>query len=490
MHIHLFCQLLVLAVLAACNPVVPKPDDKPAEPQEVPSATVYTTTASGTLFNQSSIKLKDPEEAHFYRVTLTGETFQSVDGFGFALTQASCYNLLKMSAEDRSAFLREIFCTTKGMGSSLIRVCIGGSDFSLDEFTCCDTPGIENFAMHPSDVQYLYPVLDEIMRINPDVKIIGSPWSCPRWMKITENGGAAYDRWTAGRLNPAYYKDYAEYFVRWILAMEQRGYPVYAVTLQNEPLNRGNSMSLYMSWQDQRDFIKQGIGPAFRAAGLTTKVLVFDHNYNYDNIAAQKDYPLHIFEDPEAAAYVAGSAWHNYGGSVSVLDGIHSAYPDKEIYFTEASIGTWNYKFADCLINDFRDIFLGTLGRYGKGVTLWNLMLDDKGRPNRPGGCTTCFGAVAVSSSDYSLKGITRNSHYYNVAHCSKVLRPGAVRLGTEGFTAAGLTYQWYRNPDGSYALLLLNESGSDVQVNFVTGKYSVACRVPSRAIQSVLWSE
>ena len=133
---------------------------------------------------------------------------------------------------------------------------------------------------------------------------------------------------------------------------------------------------------------------------------------------------------------------------------------------------------------------MGTLGRYGKGVTLWNLMLDDKGRPNRPGGCTTCFGAVAISSSDYSLKGITRNSHYYNVAHCSKVLRPGAVRLGTEGFTAAGLTYQWYRNPDGSYALLLLNESGSDVQVNFVTGRYSVACRVPSRAIQSVLWSE
>ena len=185
MHIHLFCQSLVLAVLAACNPVVPKPDDNPVEPQEAPSATVYTTTTSGTLFSQSSIKLKDPEEAHFYRVTLTGETFQSVDGFGFALTQASCYNLLKMSAEDRSAFLREIFCTTKGMGSSLIRVCIGGSDFSLDEFTCCDTPGIENFAMHPSDVQYLYPVLDEVMRINPDVKIIGSPWSCPRWMKIT-----------------------------------------------------------------------------------------------------------------------------------------------------------------------------------------------------------------------------------------------------------------------------------------------------------------
>ena len=478
-----------LAVLTACNPAAPEPVT-PEQPERGPVATVYTTTVSGTLFKESSVKLKDPGEAHFYKVELSGESFQSVDGFGFALTQASCYNLLKMSSTDRSAFLREIFCRSKGMGCSLIRVCIGGSDFSLDEFTCCDTPGIENFAIHKSDVNYLFPVLDEVMRINPDVRIIGSPWSCPRWMKITENGGATYDRWTAGRLNPAYYKDYAEYFVRWILAMEQRGYPIAAITLQNEPLNRGNSMSLYMSWQDQQDFIKQGIGPAFKAAGLTTKVLVFDHNYNYDNIADQKDYPLHIFEDPEASAYVAGSAWHNYGGSVSVLDGIHSAFPDKEIYFTEASIGTWNYNFADCLINDFRDIFLGTLSRYGKGVTLWNLMLDDQGRPNRPGGCTTCFGAVTIDSSEYSLKGLTRNSHYYNVAHCSRVLRPGAVRLGTSGYGTSGLTYQWYRNPDGSYAVLLLNESSSDIEVNFVTGKYSVGCRVPGRAIQSVIWQE
>ena len=272
--------------------------------------------------------------------------------------------------------------------------------------------------------------------------------------------------------------------------MEQRGYPIYAVTLQNEPLNRGNSMSLYMSWQDQRDFIKQGIGPAFQKAGLTTKVLVFDHNYNYDNISSQKDYPVHIFEDPEASAYVAGSAWHNYGGSPSVLDAVHAAWPDKEIYFTEASIGTWNYSFGNCLINDFRDIFMGTLGRYGKGVTLWNLMLDDKGRPNRPGGCTTCFGAVAISSSDYSHKGITRNSHYYNVAHCSKVIKPGAVRLGTTGKGTDALSLQWYRNPDGSYAVLLLNEGSSDGIVNLVTDKHSIACKVPPRAIQSVIWTD
>ncbi|MBO4475269.1 MAG: glucosylceramidase [Bacteroidales bacterium] len=485
MHIHLLL-LLSFTVLTACHRVEPVPEP----PEEVEGATVYTTTASGTLFRESKIAFGAPEDVHFYKLTRTDESFQSVDGFGFAITQASCYNLLKMSAEDRTSFLREVFCRKNGLGSSLIRVCIGGSDFSLDEFTCCDTPGIENFAMHQSDIQYLFPVLDEIMQINPDVKIIGSPWSCPRWMKITENGGAAYDRWTGGRLNPEYYEAYAQYFVNWIVAMEQRGYPIHAVTLQNEPLNRGNSMSLYMSWQDQRDFIKKGIGPAFKKAGLKTKVLVFDHNYNYDNIADQRNYPLHIFEDAEAASYVAGSAWHNYGGNVSTLDAVHSAYPDKEIYFTEASIGEWNYTFAGCLINDFRDIFLGTLGRYGKGVTLWNLMLDSNGCPNRPGGCTTCFGAVAISTSDYSLKGITRNSHYYNVAHCSKVLQPGAVRMGTEGYSTAGLTCQWYLNPDGSNAVLMLNESGSDITVNLVTSAHSIPCRIPARAIQSVLWTD
>ena len=487
MHTRLFL-LITLAALVACNNDKPQPVD-PVD--EVEGATVYTTTTSGTLFQKSKIAFVSRDDVHSYEVTLNGESFQSVDGFGLAVTQASCYNLLRMTAEDRTAFLREIFSREDGLGSSLIRVCIGGSDFSLDEFTCCDTPGIENFAIHQSDVQYLFPVLDEIMRINPDVKIIGSPWSCPRWMKISENGGASYNKWTGGRLNPEYYEAYAEYFVKWIKAMEQRGYSILAVTLQNEPLNKGNSMSLFMPWQDQRDFIKKGIGPAFKKAGLKTKVLVFDHNYNYDNMADQRDYPLRIFEDAEASEYVAGSAWHNYGGSVVTLDGIHSAYPGKEIYFTEASIGQWNYKFADCLINDFKSIFMGTLARYGKGVTLWNLMLDDKGSPNRPGGCTTCYGAVAISASfNYSLKGITRNSHYYNVAHCSKVLQPGAVRLGTIGYQIAGLSYQWYRNPDGSYAVLLLNEGPDDLTVNFVTTNHAIRCRVPARAIQSLLWTE
>jgi len=474
-------------LLFACGADKKEPAAGPDVPA-VPEATVYTTSVSGSRFAESKLPLKAPEDVNFYKVELSGETFQEVDGFGLAITQASCYNLLLMPADERTAFLKEVFSREEGLGSSLIRVCIGGSDFSMDEFTWCDLKGMEHFDVHPLDEEYLFPILDQIFRINPDVKIIGSPWSCPKWMKMTEQGGAPYDSWTGGRLNPVYYEDYARYFVQWIQEMERRGYPIYAVTLQNEPLNRGNSMSLYMPWEDQRDFIKQAVGPAFKAAGIKAKILLFDHNYNFDDIASQRDYPLHILEDADAAQYVAGSAWHNYGGNVSTLDRVHSRFPDKDIYFTEASIGTWNYSFEGCLINDFRDIFLGTLGRFGKGVTLWNLMLDDERKPFRPGGCSTCFGAVTLSTKDH--RSLVRNSHYYNVAHCSKVLLPGAVRLGTKGYETAGLTYQWYRNPDGSQALLLLNEGSEDAMVNFITGKHSLSCKVPAKAIQSILWTD
>lgn len=483
MRMHTLLPLLLLALTACQGKIQP-------EPEPVREATAFTTSVGGLRLAESKIPLMRPSTAAAYRVLPTGKTFQTVDGFGLAITQASCYNLLKMSPADRTAFLTEVFDRERGMGSSLIRVCIGGSDFSMDEFTWCDEPGLEHFAVHPLDEQYLFPILDEIYAINPAVKIIASPWSAPLWMKVGEDGKTPHSQWYAGHLGEAYYQDYAQYFVRWIREMQRRGYDILAVTLQNEPLNRGNSMSTYMSWQEQSNFIKWAIGPAFAAAGLQTKVLVFDHNYSYDGDYGQQDYPAHIFEDPEAGRYVHGSAWHNYGGSVSVLDGVHERFPDKEIYFTEASIGTWNYSFEDCLIHDFRDIFLGTLGRWGKGVTLWNLMLDYQGKPFRPRGCSTCYGAVSIDASDYSLESIVRNSHYYDVAHCSKVLQPGAVRLGTSGYSAAGLTYQLYRNPDGSYAALILNETGSDALLNFVTDNYAVACRIPARAVQSVTWSE
>lgn len=479
----------VLSLSCGCEkkpsvPEGPTKEDNTAEDV----AHIYTTTADGTLlFSSREVSfLKIPEVNQKNIIISKAKTYQTIDGFGAAITGSTAYNLLQMTKENRTAFLKEVFDPESGLGSSLIRVSIGASDFSLGEYTWCDKAGLENFGIHSYDMQHLIPVLHEIYTINPDVKIVASPWSAPLWMKRAPYSEADHNKWTDGRLKTSCYEDYAMYFVKWIQTMENEGFKIHAMTIQNEPLNRGNSMSMYMSWQEQLAFVKTALGPAFEKNGIKTKILVFDHNYNYDNISDQRGYPLNIYADADAAQYISGSAWHNYGGDVAEMLNVATKAPSKEIYFTEASIGTWNYNFASCLINDFRDIFMKTLGYGNKGVTLWNLMLDDKKGPNRPGGCQTCYGAVTLSSSTHTV--ISRQSHYYNIAHASKVIRPGAVRLSTSGYTQSGLSYHVFLNPDGTYGVIALNE-GEAVVVVFKDGNHSVKCEIPSKSIVSLSWN-
>ena len=499
MKIHLLIAGAICASLFACGHG--KPNETPVENEY--DITTYVTTADATqLFSQRSSYFTEGGNTSANRVVFTeNPSAPEVDGFGLAITTASCYNLLRMPAEDRSKFLKNLFSPSEGVGSSLIRVSIGASDFCLkDEYTWCDTEGLENFAVPNEDKTYLFPILKEIYAINPDVKIIGSPWSCPKWMKGGKYGYAgfdsavletSYDSWTSGRLKPSRYGDYAAYFVKWIQTMRAEGFDIHAITMQNEPLNHGNSMSMYMPWQDQRDFIKV-LGPALKEAGLSdVKILLFDHNYNYDGKSDQKGYPLKIYEDAEASQWAAGSAWHNYGGSVSELDNIRSAAPDKDIYFTEASIGTWNYEFASCLLNDFSSIFLGTLSRGGRGVTLWNLMLDEKNSPHSPhgGACSTCWGGVTIQSSDY--RTVTRNTHWYNVAHASAVVRPGARAMSVSNYKApSGVELQMFRNPDGTIGTLVCNKSTDAQTIVFAAANYTATVRVPARSLVSSIWKD
>ena len=485
MKSHLI-SLSLCIVLAACScggkdPVEPG-NEQPVE-TTTGDVTAYITTADKSKAFVTDDKIAFAAETSAGGIQVTSDRYQTVQGFGTAISQATCYNLLRMSQEDRTKFLTEIFSRKEGLGSSLIRVCIGGSDFSLDEFTWCDKEGMDHFEVHDSDKRYLFPILDEIFAINPDVKIIASPWSCPRWMKRAPDSEADFNSWTSGRLKPACYADYALYFVKWIQEMESRGYPIYAITVQNEPLNKGNSMSMYMSWQEQRDFIKTALGPAFEKAGIKTKILLYDHNYD------QSSYPLNILKDADAAKYAAGTAWHSYGGSVSVLDNVFSSFPDKEIYFTEASIGTWNHQnFSDNFTADFREEFIGVLMRGGSGSVLWNLMLDKDGKPYRPGGCSTCYGAVTIGPT-YSYNTIVRNTHYYFVAQCSKVIQPGAVRIGTSGSVPADILHAAFRNPDGSYAWVVLNQGSSPAYLTFTSG-HTFQYNIPARSIVSFTWKD
>lgn len=478
-------------LLAACS----NSDDaeKPVAPVPTGDVTIYATTASLTRdLTRDAVNFSAKDNLAPTSITLNpAERYQTMDGFGAAITGSTCYNLLLMKPQDRHAFLTETFSDQEGFGFSYIRISIGCSDFSLSEYTCCDTEGIENFALQSEEKNYIIPILKEILAIQPSIKIIAAPWTCPRWMKVKSlTDRTSLVSWTNGQLNPDYYQDYATYFVKWIQAFKSEGIDIYAVTPQNEPLNRGNSASLYMEWEEQKEFVKTALGPQIKAAGLSTKIYAFDHNYNYDNIDSQKSYPAKIYEDEEASQYLAGAAYHNYGGSREELLNMHEAYPEKELLFTETSIGVWNSgrDLSTRLMEDMEEVALGTVNNWCKGVLVWNLMLDNDRGPNREGGCQTCYGAVDISNSDY--KTIIRNSHYYIIAHLSSVVKPGAVRIGTTGYTDSGLTCAAFENTDGTYAFVLLNTNEKSKKITFSDGKRHFAYDVPGKSVTSYRWAK
>ena len=416
---------------------------------------------------------------------------QKMDGFGAALTGSTCYNLMQMEEKARKKFINSTFSPRKGLGFSYVRISIGCSDFSLSEFTCCDKPGIENFSLTDEDVDYVIPILKEVRKVNPEVLILGSPWTCPIWMKVNNlKECKPFPSWTDGQLNPKYYADYATYFVRWINAYKDMGIPIHAVTVQNEPLNRGNSASLFMGWKEQQEFVAEHLGPAFEEAGINTRIYAYDHNYNYDKLPEQQQYPLRIYDNEKAASYLSGAAYHNYGGNRNELNKIGSARSDKELIFTETSIGMWNdgRNLEKRLIDDMREVALGTVQNGCRAVMVWNLMLDTERGPYRPKGCSTCYGAVDIDRGNY--QHITFNSHYYIIGHMSSVVRPGAVLHPTsKPNEGSGLMYCTFTNTDGSTAFVVLNEQYAPQTLSVLTSKGKYAnITVPARAVCSARW--
>lgn len=442
----------------------------------------WQTTADRKLrFTETTPRKASAATAAARELTIDPATkYQTMVGFGPAITGSAAYNLLKMSAADREKILRAAFDPVEGMGYNYVRVSIGCSDFSLDNYTCCDREGIDFFELHELDKRDLIPVLQEICRINPEVKLIAAPWTAPLWMKSPVDGSGPYDRWTGGRVNPDHYADYAEYFVRWIEEMSSYGFTVDAVTPQNEPLHDGNSASTVMTWEQERTFVRDYLGPAFRAKGIDTKIWAYDHNFDVT------DYVLNIYADKKAAEYFEGSAWHAYGGSYTALARIHQAAPDKGIYFTEQSIGTWCPDFGDNLMWHLSNVCLGTINNYCRAVVLWNFMLDANRGPNRPNGCTTCYGFVDCDGT-YSYASLTYRSHWYAIGHLSKVIRRGASRIASSG-TASGVTCSAFENPDGSCSLVLLNEAVSVQQLLVHSPKGDFTLDLPARSVTSVIW--
>lgn len=480
--LNLFLLILTLCISASCEKT--GSDD---------NITIYVTTNNGSQnLDKQTIEFSNNSNMSSTTIMLAPTTrYQTMDGFGAAITGSTAFNLLQMTQENRIKFLKDTFSPTEGLGHSYVRISIGCSDFSLSEYSLCDTPGIENFGLTSEETDYVIPVLKEILEINPELKIMGSPWTPPQWMKVNNlTDLQPFFSWTSGQLNPAYYSDYATYFVKWIKAMNQNGINIYSVTPQNEPLNRGNSASLYMGWEEQYEFLQNHLVPQFKEASLNTKIYLFDHNYNYDNIADQKGYPMNIYDAGIDSEMVAGAAYHNYGGDKSELLKVQSIYPERELVFTETSIGTWNdgHNLEKRLIDDMREVALGTVNNGCKAVIVWNLMLDSERGPNREGGCQTCYGAVDIDISDYST--ITRNSHYYIISHLSSVVKPGAVRIGTSGLSDPGIIHSAFENSDGTYAVVLLNSAPDSKSITLDDGNKHFTYEVPAGSVASYQWKK
>lgn len=464
-------------------------------------AVVYTTTADGT---QKLQKVEKPTQTSTTNGNvinlLPDKTNQSIDGFGYAITYSSCYNLLKMPKALRTSLLKKTFSNMGGYGASYVRISIGCNDFSSTEYSLCDTKGepghlVDAFALQSDEVNYVLPILKEIVAINPDVKVIATPWTCPKWMKVDDiTNKNPYDSWTDGHLNPDYYGAYAAYFVKFIEAMKAEGINIYAVSPQNEPLNKANCASLYMPWKEEAAFVKR-LAQKFNEKGVTTKIYIYDHNYNYDNIADQNNYPLQVYNELKGEVFdgselIVGAAYHNYGGDNGVLNYIHEQQEDKELIFSETSIGEWNNgrNLTKRLVPDMKDVVLGTLNKHCKAVLVWNFMLDTNMGPNLDGGCQKCYGAIDINPNGYTQ--YTYNSHYYIISHISSVVKPGAYRIDTNGWWASDMDYSAYKNPDGSLAIVFASSNAADQNFTVYDGKQYVDVTVPSNSVVSVLFGD
>src|ERR1700689_5711252 len=245
--------------------------------------------------------------------------FQSIDGFGFALAGGSAQLLMRMGAAQGAALLKELFTTgDNGIGVSYLRLGIGSSDMNEHVFSYDDlAPGetdveMAKFNLGPDRADVI-PVLKEILAIRPDIKILGSPWSAPAWMKTNNDV-------KGGELKPEYYGAFAKYFVKYIQAMQAEGIAIDTITVENEPLNPKNTPSMAMFAQQQDTFIAKDLGPAFEKPAIRTKILLYDHNPDVPS------YSLSILGDPAASKYVDGTAFHLYGGDTSVLTEVRDKY--------------------------------------------------------------------------------------------------------------------------------------------------------------------
>jgi glucosylceramidase len=455
----------------------PTPDTPPVVTNEVEFW--LTRSDQAALLQKQTAVLGFGTVANTYPTITIDSThkYQMVDGFGYTLTSGSATLINSLNSTIKTNLLQELFGTSGGSISiSYLRIAIGASDLSANVYSYNDMPAgqtdpsLANFSLDRDRASGtgVIPLLKEILAINPSIKIMATPWSPPVWMK--DNASSI-----GGSLKPEYYTAYAQYFVKYIQQMKAEGITIDAITPQNEPLHPGNNPSMLMTAEHQRDFIKNCLGPAFQSAGITTKIVAYDHNCD------KPEYPITVLTDATVRGFTDGSAFHLYAGDISALTTVHNAYPNKNVYFTEQWTGSTG-SFDGDLKWHIKNVVIGSMRNWSRNALEWNLANDPGYGPHTPGGCTQCKGALTISGTT----SVTKNVAYYIIAHASKFVPMGSVRVASN--ICGDLHDVAFVTPTGKKVVIVLNEGLVEKSFNMKFKEKWITTSLPGGGVGTYVW--
>jgi glucosylceramidase len=432
---------------------------------------VRVTSQASRFARQAPLRWRPARGSSADSVVLDNSArYQEILGFGASLTDSACFMLNRLAAPARDRLYRELFHPSE-MGFSVCRVCLGASDYAAEMYSFDEgepDPEIRRFSID-HDKAYILPMLRQARAVNPDLFLLGSPWSPPGWMKA---GGSML----GGSMRKHHFAAYARYFVKTLQSYAAEGVPLNAVTVQNEVDTEQDGKMPACLWgqEYEMEFVSSHLGPQLAANKIDSKIWILDHNYNLWGRAIAE------LDDPRVNQYVDGVAWHGYVGVPGAMTRVHEAHPAKHMYWTEGGpafnepryLTNWSH---------WASTIAGILRNWSRCVIAWNLALDEAGKPNI--GPFNCGGVVTIDSKTGE---ITRSGQYWALVHFSSAIRRGARRIESSG-ELAGVSHAAFANPDGTVAAVLTN-AAADRKMLLRMGGSEAEVHLPSDSVTTLTW--
>lgn len=487
MNQKLFWIIVSLGIFIGCSPKLEQHTNSAEKPKIKPAYKLHQVEQFQTAKAQNQ-QLQQLETLHFEDFKVPEEhfptlmvdpnkTFQTIEGFGGALTDAAAETLYKLSKENQEKILTAYFDKDKGIGYNLFRTHINSCDFSSESYAYAEVDGdvnLEHFSID-KDMRFRIPLIKEaVKRVGSEFRLLISPWSPPAWMKTNNH------MLQGGKLKPEYYQTWANYYVKFIEAYKNAGIPTWALTIQNEPMAVQTWESCIYTAEEERDFVKNYLGPTLHNSHLEhVKVVIWDHNRGPMYQRAKM-----VYDDPEAAKYVWGTGFHWYTGNhFENVREVAEAFPDKKLLFTEGCVfpfdysklqdWNWGERYGESIIQDLNH---GTVGWLD-----WNILLDENGGPNHV--ANYCYAPIIGNTQTNEV--IFMNSYYY-LGQFSKFIQAGAHRIicssNNDNLLATAAL-----NPDGSIVVVAMNQTENDMDFKLWIEAKGVTAQLPAHAIKTLI---